>query len=959
LGDTKRLKELAEFVIKNGGKTNTQLNKNGSALFRWEMPSNLQVMGDKGALVSAVRSLRRRISAAQMERLDGYRDMMEQVTGQRPSRADVRAMSAERLSVLERSAKVASKTQGMEDNPDLSEIDTVAATQAAFMRREVALRTRRSLIDNNPNSLQAQDFQQREERKRLAAARKDPTSPEFVKAEHEKLDKASAADKAQISWAKKHRSDPRAKAILKNRTLSGRAKAMMQRAGRTITHTVLTAIAAAMGAAVKFLSALPGVASDIHHLAAKGNALAMNTETLRKYEHIEKITGMKEGAIAESLGAIVYSLPDLASGQSQVNRMLGIAAPVAVRDPRSTLISKITDYAVNQGDPSVLWREAMNTAGRLAVSGTGALGNEAEFAEAMRTATTVLERVVPGIQREAADLVTALYSGGITENQRQMVNRVANGESLEINGVKVASGDWFGAIEALLDGPGSTYKPRDTASQIERKAAEETAQTWRSLLTTASEIRDAILIKLLGSTEGIAAWLRNVLKQILLLVGGDKAIPVVEAMDEVDYVATKEAMASLSPQIAGMERIVEAAGSSVGITTKAAQDEAFAKWQRGEGVPVDQQMAGKSEAYRAFIEQLYVLKQLQEKYNTFENAVYMYENRATSGYETGDFFAPTDYSPSKTAMIASNKASNAYAPFAARVQEKLSEYREPVDESKYFQLIDEYNAASEHYTETMRFWYKAKENGNVLLIAQAKLESDMALERRQDAEKKMRDERARLEDRGRSRETVDAFDRFDLAEKNYKDALEGKKVWKTEADGEMHVVLLDTLEKELEDARSELNQVINVQKTVESYLPKKPEDFESQVRLQTGGNVWQTQPMVWVPAPVAQPEVERIRNGVSARDAEDYNAVVLQLLEAIEAQHGRAALDAVINGEFTINGNITAEERVWSIEFLDKKTSERIRVEGIPLNTTKNVEIQSLQSQFTAPSRTVNPRAGH
>jgi hypothetical protein len=554
---------------------------------------------------------------------------------------------------------------------DIEPEDYRRATYASLDRANAAMRDRQAWRDDHPDSPLAKRLREDEERR-------TPGTKAFARAEQERLDRSSESRKAAVTWAKAHRSDPAAKAIL--RGSRGGLNRLLRGAGAAVKNTALMGISAAIAAAVKFLSALPGVAADVHSISAKGNALDITDSSLRDYRHMEQVAGMKEGTLAETFGALIHSMPDLATGDSRMGEIVRRIAALSSRDPNSLALDKTIGFGVNGGNPGDLWREYMNTVFRLAFSDIGQLGAEEAFGASLRNSLTVFDSVAPGMSGQGASLVTAFYTR--SPEERALVAKVASGAAAEINGKSVEGLDVYGALEALFGVDDKKWTPNKTATTVEWAGAEQTAQTWTELKTTVGEIKEGILVKILGATEGIAVWLRDILKTIMALpIFNGMFDAIVAYMDEEDYRKNLDAKKSLENQALGAEAAVSALGKAMGMTTEADHARALADWESGVGVPADLQAAGLSGPYRSYVRALYDRKLLQDSLAGVNGELTEYE----TGYvpdpkdptkliprSLGGISRPFGWRPEQLAARVANKAAIDEQPFLREVEKVIT-----------------------------------------------------------------------------------------------------------------------------------------------------------------------------------------------------------------------------------------------------------------------------------------------
>jgi hypothetical protein len=605
------------------------------------------------------------------------------------------------------------------DEADLTPDDIAHATKALVRRQEIAMKEKQALMASGAAPLLAlardrrtaktQEFERYEHEKQdLTSARaaeaikwahNHPNDPrakailyqekalerrtsgtqEFERYEHEKQDLASARAAEAIKWAQKHPNDPRAQAILdrerarSNPKTLGRAKAALLRAGRTATHTALALIASTLGAAVKFLSALPGVASDVNKMAAAGNSLGLSDDRLRGYRHVEDMLKLDEGTFAQGFGALLHKLPPIETGMGDLGKAISPVAAYAQKDPLGRdIIGMIVDASKDSEDVFPLWRESLNMAMRIGYAGKGRLGSEeVDPALAIRDALNVFDQLAPKVAVVGAKMQTWLENSSAAN--RAAVRAVVSGEAREINGVAVEAGDFYGAMAALLGEDVSWVKPRDVSTPVEVAVSKEVAQSWTDLGAAFGAIKRGVLEQILGATENISVWLEDIMHKILGLdIFGHRFDPTLRGFDEKYYAQHISAAAELDNLIVFLEGAAKhVGGKQFGHATEESRAAAIASWERGEGVPADVRRAGLADEYEKYIGLLYELDEARMKRADSQFYVDMFERKnqpathAITGesklYENGAISRPYGITPEQIAVVAANRvAADAY-----------------------------------------------------------------------------------------------------------------------------------------------------------------------------------------------------------------------------------------------------------------------------------------------------------
>jgi hypothetical protein len=751
---------------------------------------------------------------------------------------------------------------------DIEPEDYRRATYTALDRANASMRDKRAWREDHPDSPLATRMRDEEERR-------TPGTKAFERAEQDRLDRSSESRKAAVKWAKAHRGDPTARAILRGRGQGGMGR-LLRGAGAAVKNTALMGISAALAAAVKFLSALPGVASDVHAISAKGNALDITDSALRGYRHMERITGMKEGSLAETFGALVHSMPDLTTGDSNMGEIIRRIAALSARDPNSLALDKTIAFGVNGGDPGDLWREYLNTAFRLAFSNVGHLGSEEDFGASLRNSLTVFDGVAPGMAGQGASLLTALYNR--SPEDRALVGRVASGSAENINGAAVDGFDVYGALAALLGADDSKWTPNNTATTVEWAAAEETTQTWTELKTTVGEIKEGILVRILGATEGIAVWLRDILKTIMALpIFNGMFDAILSYMDEEDYRKNLAAKESLEVQALGAEASVAALGRPLGLITEADHAKALADWERGVGVPGDLQVAGRAGLYRSYIRALYDRKLTQDSLAGVNGEI--------SEYDTG--YVPDPKDPTKLIRRSLGGISRPFGwlpeQMAARVANKAA-----ADEQPFLREVEKVitapDAAVGAATDAAwQRWTKARE----------------------------------------------ALEAATLRMPNGEEVV---------TDTQGSPIALRRLSDYQDAAESAAVEYYRIKNAAQAAVMQGSEDFEGFDDLESK-RIHDAE-RANIPS-AANVIAARVEADVGRREAQIESAVFKQGISEIAARAGKDVLQSVLLGEVIVSGTIKAEERTYAIELTDRNTNKTVVLRDIPNEVERDVDVKT------------------
>jgi len=352
----------------------------------------------------------------------------------------------------------------------------------------------------------------REEKARLLKAERTPGTPEFQAAAERRLDRNAATDEAEVRWAKKHRRNPMAKAILKhnrNKTAGGRAlnKALaVARAGAI--GMVIGVIATAVNAMVKFLSLLPDIASSVRKVATKGAQYNISEELMNDYSALGEAVGLGRNVFSTVQGSIHSQLSSITN--SDINTAITKIAPLsAVAQGKSTneIVSYFTGKAEN---PDAVMRSVASDVMKATFLGKtvlrGGFSPNAAFS------------------RNVADAEDAFGMGEMLSRLFEKWKSLSGTDPElyeKIRNETIAGGDY---IQLMIDAFKPPVTKQDVAGAVQYERGKEVADNFQDLKANYEEIRDGILIKILSYMEPIANFLRSILAGVLEFL--DKHTPL-------------------------------------------------------------------------------------------------------------------------------------------------------------------------------------------------------------------------------------------------------------------------------------------------------------------------------------------------------------------------------------------------------------------------------------------------
>jgi hypothetical protein len=405
-------------------------------------------------------------------------------------------------------------------------------------------------------ALMTQKVTNRDEKARLLEAERTPGTPEFRARVATSLGNRVARDDAMLQWAKQNKRNrlarPLAKQILKARrrkTFVGRALEKSKSVVKaTAIGAIVGAISAAVATAVKFLSGLPGLAADVHKIASKGASLGVTDERLRAFESLEgRLGGLEKGAVGSYLGTMHSQLSDVATGGNLDQTLSRIAPLLSKVSNGADLSRRIAYYAAGQDtDTNGLGKDLLNAVLTVSLQGRTLYKDGLKPSDALRFNAVTYGRALGG-DGIMNSIAAALQNRElISADTLQQIQNIANGASGTVGGQTFAGGQVFDAIVAAIDGGKDILKPRDTATAVEWKAADEVAAQWRNLAAAFQEIKAGVLAAIAATLSSILSWVEVITKGVLSLPGlKGRFDDVVRGMDERTYYKNLEHVKSL------------------------------------------------------------------------------------------------------------------------------------------------------------------------------------------------------------------------------------------------------------------------------------------------------------------------------------------------------------------------------------------------------------------------------
>jgi hypothetical protein len=574
----------------------------------------------------------------------------------------------------------------------------------------------RNFIDENPDhpfaieqAMKLKNVTNREERRRVFEAEQTPGTPEFKAAAERRLNKRVANDQAALEWAKKNRRNPIAKAILRNnrnRTAGGRAlNRAMSMARFGAIGIIGGVIAAGIGAMLKlFTSILPSMAENVRKMANRGAMLGVTNERLKQFQSLEgRLGGLESGTIGEYLYSVHNKLVDPVTG-GDIAGTIGKIAPLNSKlKNNEDLNRRMALYSVGQYTDT-LGIDLLDVVLGTSLQGKTLYG-DMEWTNALRYNAQTIGRTF-GNENIINAMLTALQDPRLisADEQRQIIN-VAHGKDQKINNTSVKGGKVFDAIMAAIDGDSSSLKPRDTATTVEQKAAEETASQLRNLLTTVKEIGRGILTSILAVLSNILTFVEGIARGVLVNLPGplkERFAPILASMDEKGYLENKQGISAAEATAAYMKESAIAFSEAYGFakvkeTGPYAQSRGhqlemqlveFEKNYFGKATGIPKEFLDREEEFLQLMTMVQYwrekqneaakLKAMTESYDTGTKV--QYQQRTASGdvkykdfeYELGNMIDST-VTTNQAAVNASNAVAKAQSAFNTYVEQVAAE----------------------------------------------------------------------------------------------------------------------------------------------------------------------------------------------------------------------------------------------------------------------------------------------
>ena len=347
--------------------------------------------------------------------------------------------------------------------------------------------------------------ERREANAQLRILENTPGSPEHRAKVFRQQNLRQSTYDERLDWARANRGHPLGKAIIRahrNKSVGGR---MLNRVGGIMRGAAITvvlgAIGAAVNAAVKFLSRLPGIADDITKMANKGFILNLTEGREEEYKTMSKILGMGDNGegFMEALGSIHKSIGSFITGSPSA--ALDKVAALSSKAGGST-INEIVKYSTQGSDNTdAVMNAAINDVFRASFRHQTVLRDDVgSFNKAFHFNALDMDAAF-GIY-DLLDNLGRQYQA-LNDTQKAEVQRLMNEEGKDA--VTAISKFVTSGVPTTIEVSGGNEYTR----------AQEVAVELRKLKTLYENVRDGILIKILAALEPIVEWLRMMLKGVL------------------------------------------------------------------------------------------------------------------------------------------------------------------------------------------------------------------------------------------------------------------------------------------------------------------------------------------------------------------------------------------------------------------------------------------------------------
>jgi hypothetical protein len=399
----------------------------------------------------------------------------------------------------------------------------------------------------------------------------------------DRLSQRVALNKAEVAWAKKHKEDPLAKAILRNdRNRRGKPHGPLK-GSRTLSRalhsiratavgTLLGTIAAAVGAMVKFLSSLPSIAGNIHKMATTGERFNIPTHKLDQYGTMAKAMGKDATAFETSLSVVYDKLGSIMDGD--IGGALKNTAALSGLVGNGATNAMVDYFTQKSKDPSGTMHAMFNDLMKASFLGMTMLSPKAGSVDYSTAFSRNLRQM--GLQGTIVEELAREWDGIKNDEQKK-----------QIRDAVIGGGDFIELMGAHFRQHG-VMSTRELTGDSQHKAAEENANAFQKVAAAASAVKDSVLEKILSYMGPISDWLHDILLGVLRLLNStflrgqyDEQIAAMEDQNAALNASNREMNLS---QITVLRAAHDAAIEKYGLQDKADRQRVIEGYAKGVSV---------------------------------------------------------------------------------------------------------------------------------------------------------------------------------------------------------------------------------------------------------------------------------------------------------------------------------------------------------------------------------------
>ncbi|MDR2444509.1 MAG: hypothetical protein LBD44_01035, partial [Spirochaetaceae bacterium] len=275
-------KSVGAQAVRSGGEYAFD-KKSGKST--WSVPDNAVTETGK----NLARSLRAQVREGDKAWMEGRAGLASLADGASPATTSERAIARRNYNYRAQAARY----KNISPQQEADEYKFKMEQRARRLQYEA------DYAVNNPSDPTVLAKQQKIDERNKRILQQTPGTKEFKKRIGQRLDSRVASGKEELAWARRNKREPLAKEIIKRnrmKTFTGRALERTKSFVKTAAAgAVIGGIFAAVSAAVKFLSSLPDILTNVRTIAVKGATLGVTNAQLVRFAALEKrLPGLKE-----------------------------------------------------------------------------------------------------------------------------------------------------------------------------------------------------------------------------------------------------------------------------------------------------------------------------------------------------------------------------------------------------------------------------------------------------------------------------------------------------------------------------------------------------------------------------------------------------------------------------------------------------------------------------------------